>query len=132
MMKRNRIWQIPLGVILVAACTPAPEPGTEPLILQTNFQEQPPASAVCTRGNSPAAVSVSRDGTASGRIVGGSGRFSGKVEVIGPKSILFTVEQGAIDKEVLTEEMTLVDDGGTAKLRGKTFECKEVMVRTLG
>jgi len=131
-MKRNRIWQISIGVVLIAACAPTPEPGTEPLTLQTNFQQHPPASAVCTRGNDPAAITISRDGTASGRVVGRSGKFAGKVEVIGPKTVLFTVEQGAINKEVLTEEMTVINDGGTARLQGKTFECKEVMVRTAG
>ena len=120
------------AVIVTTACAPTPQPGTEALTLQTDLQKQPPASAVCTRGNNPAAVTISPDGKATGRIVGGSGTFAGKIEVTGPQSIVFTVNEGAIDKEILTEKMVIVDKGGTAGLRGKTFDCKEVMVRSPG
>ncbi|MEM7060650.1 MAG: hypothetical protein AAF557_23970 [Pseudomonadota bacterium] len=121
------------GVALgLAACAQPTEPGTAPLTLETDLQQSSIASAVCTRGNNPAVVTVGRDGSATGRIVGGSGSFAGAFEALGPKTIVFTVSQGAIANEKLREEMTIVDNAGEAELRGTTFVCKDVKVRTAG
>ena len=45
---------------------------------------------------------------------------------------VLVVEQGAIDNERLEETMQPVQDGDSVELRGRTFSCKDVLVRKAG
>lgn len=129
-MNACRISGTLLAAAIVSACAAPTEENLVPLTMTTDLRSQTLASAMCTRGNSPARITAAPDGQATGRVVGSNRNvFSGRIDVVDANSVNFLVQQGARDDEQLAELMTISDDGGTTVLQGKTFVCKDVLVR---
>lgn len=121
-----------LAVLALSACqSTSNSEGTQPLAMSTDLNKQTVASASCTRGNSPAAMTVGRNGAATGRIVGSRGRsFAGSMVARDARTVVLTIEEGAINNDRLEEAMTITQEGAGAVLKGATFTCKDVRVRT--
>ena len=126
--RNSGVFLILLAVL--GACATTAASGTEALGMSTDLTRQTVASAVCTRGNNPVNMTVAPDGTATGRVVGSRRTFSGSMRATGPGSVEFIIDQGAINGQQLSEVMQPVQAGSSAMLKGTTFECKDVRVRT--
>jgi len=118
-----------LGQFLVS-CQTTPSEMTEALTLNTNLTQQTLASATCTRGNSPVVLKVAPNGSASGRIVGVSTSWSGSVITTGPQSVVYKPDPGqSADGKIINETLKPFESGDEVRLRGESFECKDVRVR---
>lgn len=101
---------------------------TEPLGLNTDLTRQMVASAVCTRGNSFARISVKPDGRTNGELLDTKAPLSGTMTPRDPKTVIFEIQTGTVRGEVVGEAMQITTDGQRVLLTGTTFVCRGVEV----
>lgn len=113
-----------------------PEPGgvgqTIPLSLDVDLTRQKIASAICTRGNSYAQISVDSQGQVAGVLTDSERPVSGTMVARDPKTVEFTVDQGTVRGETVGEAMQITTDGTRVFLTGSTFICRGVELHQKG
>ena len=138
--------QIGLGILaagMLAGCGVGPTfEDTRPLRNTSDLISQTVAGATCTRGEKPFTLIIDKDGSATGRLIApkppkGQKRqimpeFPAMLKAVDRKTVELIVGPDIVTQGAVAEKMSAVLKGGQAILRGESFDCYDVRVRTVG